>query len=238
VKFPGVAAATSGTNNLVIYYVNGDAAGSRYFTIKVNGGAAQTKGFRSMGSWSTVGQASVTLTGFNAGSTNIVEFLGDGINSAPDLDWIEVIGASANYCDHSRWAVSASSSTSGTSTDAALNSIDNDDVSRWSSGRYQDGTDWFKVDFGGLVTMSNLTLTNGAYDPNDYPGSVALYGSTDGVTFSSVAFATASGAPQTVVTFPTQTLRAVKLKQVGTANRTHYWSIHELDTDCQLAPAR
>jgi hypothetical protein len=119
-----------------------------------------------------------------------------------------------------------------------LNAIDNYESSRWTTGREQDGTDWFKVDFGGSVTLSSLTLTNGNYDQNDYPGSVALYGSTDGVNFSSSSFATASGkSDQTVVTFPMQTLRALKIRQIGTSNGGHYWSIHEFDTDCAIATA-
>jgi hypothetical protein len=197
----------------------------------VNGGAAQSKGFKYLNGWGNVGQATITLTGFNVGN-NTVEFVGDGSNNVPDLDWIEVIGASANFCDHSRWTVTSSNAGS---SDPALNAIDDYDQSRWTSGRNQDGTDWFQVDFGGLVTMSNMTLTNVTYDQNDYPKEVQLFGSTDGVTFSSSYFAKAAGTSgATVITFPTQTLRAVKLKQTG-GSRSSYWSINEFDTDCAVA---
>jgi hypothetical protein len=231
VKFSGVPAATAGTNNLVIYYANGDGGGLRYFNIKVNGGAAQQKGFKFLGDWGKVGQATVTLSGFTVGSANTVEFLGDGSNSVPDLDWIEVIGSSANYCDQSRWTVTASSSSA---QDPPLNATDDFGISRWTSGRNQDGTDWFNVDFGGFVTMSNMTLTNGNYDPNDYPKKVELYASNDGVTFETTPFASKDGTvDQTVITFAPRTMRAVRLKEVG--SRSNWWSIHEFDTDCAVA---
>jgi hypothetical protein len=232
--FSNVPAAAAGSNNLVVYYTNGDGSGLRYVDVIVNGGAPQSKGFKpvAQGDYDAIGQASITLSGFNAGAVNTVVFQGDDQNPAPDIDWIEVIGASANFCDQSRWAVSASASSS---KDPALNAIDKYDVSRWTTGRGQDGTDWFQVDFGGYVTMSNLTLTNGGYDPNDYPGQVALYGSMDGVNFGS-AIATVSGATnQSIITFPSQTFRAIRLKQVGTSNSGHWWSIHEFDSDCAVA---
>src|SRR5436190_5772470 len=83
-------------NQLVIYYTNGDAGSApRYFNIKVNGGGAQNKAFAIVepGNWNKVAQAMVTLSGFTAGNTNTVQFMGDGNHGAPDLDWIEVIAA-------------------------------------------------------------------------------------------------------------------------------------------------
>jgi hypothetical protein len=94
VKFTGVYAGAAGTNNLVIYYANGDCpvGNLRYFNVKVNGGAAQNRSFASnCGGWSTVNQASITLSGFKAGNTNTVDFYADGQHAAPDLDWIEVV---------------------------------------------------------------------------------------------------------------------------------------------------
>jgi hypothetical protein len=59
------------------------------------------------------------------------------------------------------------------------------------------------------------------------------------VTFSTTAFGTASGAnSQTVVTFPKQTLRAIKIKQLGKANSGNWWSINEFDSDCAVAPSQ
>jgi hypothetical protein len=89
-------AGAAGTNTLVVYYADGDpGSGQRYFNVKVNGGAAQNKVFNivAQGDWTQVGQAQITLSGFTAGSTNTVQFMGDGSHAAPDLDWIEVMAA-------------------------------------------------------------------------------------------------------------------------------------------------
>jgi len=65
--------------------------------VKVNGGAAQSRSFGSLecGNWHRIGQTQITLSGFNAGSTNTVQFMGDGSHAVPDLDWIEVVAAPA-----------------------------------------------------------------------------------------------------------------------------------------------
>jgi hypothetical protein len=89
-------AGAAGSNNLVVYYADGDTGtGQRYFNVKVNGGPTQNKAFSivNSGDWTAVGQVQITLTGFNAGSTNTVQFMGDGTHAAPDLDWIEVMAA-------------------------------------------------------------------------------------------------------------------------------------------------
>jgi hypothetical protein len=99
VKFTGVKAAVSGTNELVVYYANGDCGSSqRFFNVKVNGGAPQSRSFGTLGcgDWHEVGQTKISLSGFVAGSGNTVEFLGDGKNASPDLDWIEVINTGAS----------------------------------------------------------------------------------------------------------------------------------------------
>jgi hypothetical protein len=96
VTFRNVNATTAGSNRLVVYYANGDLGTlPRYLIVKVNNGTAQSKAFPTVeqANWSKVGQAIITLDGFVAGSTNTVQFLGDGVHAAPDLDWIEVIGA-------------------------------------------------------------------------------------------------------------------------------------------------
>jgi hypothetical protein len=95
VKFTNVYSGGAGTNTLVIYYANGDCGtSSRYFNVKVNGGVAQNRAFPivTCGDWK-IGQATITLSGFNAGTNNTVDFMGDGAHAAPDLDWIEVMPA-------------------------------------------------------------------------------------------------------------------------------------------------
>jgi F5/8 type C domain len=176
------------------------------------------------------------LTGFNAGSNNTIQMMGANGNQAPDLDWIEVISnggtAGSNYCDVGKWVAMASSSGASALPSMAL---DGNVATRFSSSRYQDGTDWFMVKFPGTVKITSITLNDGgaAGDALDFPGGYALYGSVDGTTFSGTPFATGAGtANQTVITFAQQALKAVKVMQTGKANSSRWWSIDEFQTNC------
>jgi hypothetical protein len=117
VKFTGVYAGAAGTNNLVIYYANGDCptGNLRYFNVKVNGGAAQNRSFASLecGDWHKIGQAIITLSGFKAGNVNTVDFYGDGQHAAPDLDWIEVVPAAGTASGTSSTTACAAGKTVG-----------------------------------------------------------------------------------------------------------------------------
>ncbi|HEX3697956.1 MAG TPA: carbohydrate-binding protein [Polyangia bacterium] len=92
VVFNNVRVSTSGSQNIVVYFTNGDTK-ARNFNISVNGGAAQRLSFPvvSAGNWTVVSNQTIALSGFVTGSTNNVKFLADGSNAAPDLDWIEVM---------------------------------------------------------------------------------------------------------------------------------------------------
>jgi hypothetical protein len=90
----GVRAAIAGTNNIVVYYTNGDPVGSptRTLLVSVNGGPEQSRDFVATGKgWDDVVSTTLTLTGFKAGNTNTVKFSGTDTAQAPDLDWFEII---------------------------------------------------------------------------------------------------------------------------------------------------
>jgi hypothetical protein len=90
----GVRAAVAGTNNIVVYYTNGDPIGSptRTLLVSVNGGPEQSRDFAPTGkAWDDVVSTTITLSGFKAGNTNTVRFSGTDTAQAPDLDWFEII---------------------------------------------------------------------------------------------------------------------------------------------------
>src|SRR6266404_9513223 len=101
ITFSGVVASATGTNNVVIYYVNADNPSTyayRSFNIRVNNGPVQYRTFAPVGgAWGgnddllPVGSAKVALNGFIAGTSNTITFSGDGTRLAPDLDWIEIM---------------------------------------------------------------------------------------------------------------------------------------------------
>jgi F5/8 type C domain len=91
--------------------------------------------------------------------------------------------------------------------------------------------DSFKLDFTGTVKLTSLTLNNSQNSSGDYAGSYALYGSTDGTSFSSTPFANSSGAAGiTTIHFSEQVVKAVKI--VVTSARAAWWSISEIQSSC------
>jgi hypothetical protein len=137
-----------------------------------------------------------------------------------------------NHCDYKNWNASASATDAGSTI---VRGIDGNLATRWSSGRSQDGTDWYQVNFGGAVKLTNITLNNTADNSsNDYPRAYAVYGSTDGVTFSGTPFGTGTGATNsTVINFAQQIVMAIKIKDTGSVIGT-WWSIGELQTTCSM----
>jgi hypothetical protein len=234
VKFTNVSVAESGSANLIVYYTNGDAYNlTRYLQFRVNGGAPQVKPFGGLQDWSHPRGGAVTLSGFNAGSNNTVYVTADSTHAAPDLDWIEIVGTTSTVptngvCTPSLWNVT--SSVNGT---AGL--VDGNLVNRWTSGRAMQVGDYVQVDFLGNVNLSSITLNNSLTSGADYPAKYAVYTSMDGVNFSSTPVVTASGVLNnaTAATFATESVRAIRI-QITSAGSTNWWSIGELQTDCNL----
>ena len=237
VTFKNVYAGGAGQNQLVLYYADGDCGSAqRYFNVKVNNGGQQSRAVSivDQGNWHKVGQALITLDGFTAGSTNTVTFSGDGTHAAPDLDWIEVIGAPASTapaltgtCDESKWVETASINTA----DQGLGN-DNNLTTRWTTGRAMAVGDSYKIDFGGTVKLTRLVLNNSQTSGTDYPGQMQLFASQDGTTFESTPFATVNGAASiTTINFTEKVMKTVKIK-ISSARATAWWSIGEVQSVC------
>jgi hypothetical protein len=115
-----------------------------------------------------------------------------------------------------------------------MQGIDGSLTTRWTSGRGQDGTDFYQVDFGGTVKLTKITLDDtGDNSTGDFPLMYQVFGSTDGTTFGATAFITGNGAASsTVIAFPERSLRAIKIREIGT--KAEWWSIGELQTVCSL----
>jgi hypothetical protein len=235
--FSGVVAPASGTDSLVIYYTSADSK-NRSLYVGINGSDSQMllAVFPPTGGAANVSSIAVPLAGFNAGSNNTVTLFIDTELGAPDIDRIGVLpsvvaSGGVGACDRASWKVAAS--VTGGDGGGPAAAIDGDLTTRWANNRGQNGTDWFQVDFGGLVKLARITLDDSQAFPNDYPGSYAVYGSLDGVTFDATPFATGSGAANaTVIDFPQRTVRAIKIAQVGATRSGNWWQIGELTTIC------
>jgi hypothetical protein len=147
------------------------------------------------------------------------------LDVADDVILVQI--AIADHCDRSRWKTSASAPAS------SAFAIDGDLTTRWTTARFQDGTDWFVVDFGGPVTLTSITLNDTQSYPGDYPGAYEARGSLDGVTFDDAPFVIGNGTDAaTVINFAARTMRAVKISQVGASNASRWWGIGEFQTTC------
>ncbi|HVR00640.1 MAG TPA: discoidin domain-containing protein, partial [Polyangia bacterium] len=144
-------------------------------------------------------------------------------------------GPPVNYCDRTHWKATASASYAMAPAGPPIQGIDGNLTTRWTSGRPQDGTDYYQVDFGGTVKLTKITLDDtGDNSAGDFPAGYQVYASTDGTTFSGTAFAMGSGTmSSTVISFPQQTVRAVKIKEIGSRTGI-WWSIGEFQTVCSL----
>ena len=154
---------------------------------------------------------------------------------------------STGICQPNLWNVT--SSVSGSSTASLVDGFVNvNSVSgvwspvtstRWTSGTNNYVGQYVQVDFTGIVNLSTITLDNSADgSPNDFPGVYAVYTSQDGVTFSTTAVATGAGsANKTIISFTQEAVRAVRIKATSNVgNSGGWWSIGDIQTDCNLAP--
>ena len=142
----------------------------------------------------------VSLSGFNQGTNNVIYVTADDTHAAPDLDWIEVIntyssagaGASstpggvappaAGTCDRTKWI--ESSNVSSTNLNSAT---DGNLTTRWTSGRNSAYGDYFQIDFTGNVTISMTNSFAG------YLGTVAIgHNSAFGATTNTITMAAAN----------------------------------------------
>jgi hypothetical protein len=233
-----VDAGTSGTHVLSIFYTNGDSiARSIYVGVSGNESQGFLGVFPPTGDWTTVSSVSLTISGFRAGTNNTVEFFIDSEHGAPDLDRIVMMSSSTSvspvdHCSRPTWLATASI-TAGDGS-GPIGAIDGNLETRWANNRHQDGTDWFQVDFGGSVKLTNITLNTQIY-PGDYPGTFEVFGSADGIIFSATPFATGTGTVgSTVINFSQQTVWAIKINQTGSSRSSNWWQIAELQTTCSM----
>ena len=126
--------------------------------------------------------------------------------------------------DRAEWIVTASSSADNQGPD---NAVDEDENSRWTSGKSQEPGDWFMIDMQSPQKFDSIELKQGE-SANDYPERYEVYVSNDGKKWGK-AIAKGSGQKNaaTVITLPTTAEgRFVKIVQIGSTST--WWSIHEL----------
>lgn len=132
---------------------------------------------------------------------------------------------SAAALNRTGWIVTASSSGGG----AAVNAIDGDIGSRWSTGVSQTNGMWFQADMGSwpAPTFSQIVLDAGG-SSSDYPRGYQVNVSNDGSNWGSPVATGAGSSAVTTITFAPQTARFIRITQTGSVSGL-WWSIHELN---------
>jgi endo-1,3(4)-beta-glucanase len=138
------------------------------------------------------------------------------------------------------WMVAASSTSlgNGTATDPLYNppshAVDGNMNDRWASGQAQDGDagQWFHIDFGATVALSEVTLEQGM-NLDDFPRGYEISLSYRHTDFDAVASAKGVGAAVSESVIPLEERaigRYMLIRQTGAAER--WWSIAEINVAC------
>ncbi|HXB12894.1 MAG TPA: Ig-like domain-containing protein, partial [Bacteroidia bacterium] len=118
------------------------------------------------------------------------------------------------------WSATASVNSAG-----AQNALDSNETTRWSTNGVQAPGQSYTVDMKNLKQFYEIALEN-ANGAGDYPAGYAVYVSTDGVNWGSPVATGVGSSGLTIITFPTQIARYIKVVQTGSTTG-NYWSIYE-----------
>jgi len=213
---PGGLSASPGYSQVLLSWAA--SAGATAYNVK----RSTTSG----GPYGIVGPNVMGLSYTNASLTNgttyyyVVSALnpaGESTNSAP-------VSAMPGALNRFGWVASASSTESGGSPTKA---IDGNINTRWATGASQTSGQWFQLDMNGTNTFYELTLDAGS-SSSDYPRGYQVNVSNDGSTWGNPVATGAGTAALTVITFPPQQARYIRVTQTGSASGL-WWSIHEFN---------
>jgi hypothetical protein len=127
--------------------------------------------------------------------------------------------------DRTGWIASASSSREG---NPPSNTLDNNLSSRWTSGIFQNGGEWFQMDMREPQTFNRILLKQGTDGIADYPRGYELYCSDDESNWGEPVL-TGAGTEGEVfaIELPeSQTNQFIRIVQTGSVSNK-WWSIHE-----------
>lgn len=139
------------------------------------------------------------------------------------------------------WKASASheSKGNGMESDGLYNppfhAIDGITGERWSTGKPQSGNEWFEIDFGQEVTVTQVTLQTFNNDVEDWPRMYAVRFTDMSMNFLATAIVSGSGTTgSTVINLPEPTTgQFLLIRQTGSVDPlTKWWTIGEVVVTC------
>lgn len=117
-------------------------------------------------------------------------------------------------------------------TGPAANLTDNK-TTRWTTGQAQSGDEWLQVDFGQVVTLSQINLQQAEANANDYPRAftITISNTDENVTGTSSFSGTGKSGVSTTILLPAlATGRYLLIEQTGSS--LSWWSAVELEVSC------
>ena len=139
---------------------------------------------------------------------------------------LNVIGSlPSQLIDRSGWEVSASRNSVN-----AINAIDGDVSSRWTTEQKQRPGQSFTIDMQQGISVASIIMVteNGGNSIGDYPRGFTVELSLDGTNFSNLVRGAGSGSGTTEIELESQTARYIRVTQTGSTDRL-WWSIHDLN---------
>jgi F5/8 type C domain len=210
-----------------------DTAGSTGSTAGTTGSTAGSTGSTAGSTGSTAGTTGSSggrdgggagTTGSTAGTTGSSGGR-DGGTGGPTADAAAEKGPSQPYSS-TNWKATAFI-TAGGVADLPPNAFDGKLGTRWTTGRNQQGDEWFRVDLGAAMPVSQVIVDDTTH-PVDFPVKYELEVSTNDTTYTRVAMG--AGAATTRIQFTQTSARYLRIKQTGmtAAPAGSWWSIDEL----------
>jgi len=216
-------------------------------------GGSTTNGGKSASSEAGSAGAGATIVGAGSGGTSVAQSgSGGSDDTAGSSGAAGAPGSDTEPCSNTTWVATASIYCGqfvecfdpNSAVHPPSDAIDSDLETRWGTGQEQDGTEEFIVTFPAPVVISGLEFASPMAPIIDAPTTYVVEYSTNGTSFKpfvpvltgagSEATPDATGGGSTlIVPFQATRMRAVKVKQVGTAEGW-WWSIWELTViDCK-----
>ena len=107
----------------------------------------------------------------------------------------------------------------------AVNAIDDDATTRWTTATGQQPGQYLSLDLGWARTVRRLVLDTGA-DVGDFPAGYALSTSADGVVWSAPVASGVGQGQLTVIDLPATSSRYLRVTQTSTA--AQWWTVADL----------
>ena len=138
-------------------------------------------------------------------------------------------GTYSNYCSPVHWMFSAATATN--AMDFPANVVDGNIASRWSTGANQVPGQYFQIDFGGTVSLTQVVL-DASNNTGDFPKGYDIGLSANGTSFTSVGANAANAMVVVTASFAATQGRYLRINQTGTVN--NWWSIDEMHLTCTV----